>query len=697
MLITDLELSKVVLARGMHPDWVKTISVAECMNALMEERTLARAGVLRAFRDGFATIELVTQTLSNLTTVTILGEPYVVRYLPSEINLLSLRAKYDRAYDILTDYSRSLIRSVADHIRTWDDVMTHLTELTSTIAGALGIKIALDTTYFQLYRPTVAVMYDISTIRRIRILIRWMMYRIMYRFSDGYMTWEEIEALIAKLTEHGRLTPEEVALLLDMARYMYDYYARSSKAKAILRRLGRGVISEAQAVQELIKLGIEEAIAKALVEEHSKIYTLSVSALLAYADLIHIPEDVIKRKLDFMGVPDDEKPIILEVFGIRPIRTEAARFIRSVLDKFEEGYITETYARSQLAKAFKKPAEIDWLIEAGRIELDARIKKLKVDTILRKLRRAEITVEEARRQLSALIPVSAVVDALIDRELTRIIEEYTLSIATLLSYASIIEIPKEVIEAKLDKLMVPEPDRSIILQVFKIRPIRDELARVARSIIDSYEDAYIDKSTAEEQLKSVFKKPVEIQLLLMSADIERRDKKAREKVRVIIDKLREGRITPDQARTELGRIILDRELVEYTVERYKPVEFTTPARIVSMMERIPVPDDWLKKTLEREGYPADEIGLWKSDALVAEIEEEIKRIQRVLHRACVKGVITINQYRNALNQLATFWGEAPARFGVSWIVFSPLERQVLVRLAEREIELKASTGVETTA
>jgi len=697
MLVSDLELSKIVLARGMHPNWVKRITVGEAMNALMEERTLARGGVLRAFRDGFTTVELLNQTLANLATVTILEEPYVVRFLPSEILLLQLRAKYDRAYDILTDYSRTLIRSVAEYIKPWEDVITHLTTLTSNIATSLGIALTLDITYFELYRPTVRVMYDILTIRRIRILIRWMMYRIMYRFSDGYMTWAEIEALITKLAEHGKLTPEEVALLLDMAKYMYDYYTRSSKARAILRKLGRGVISEEQAVTSLIALGLEEPIARALVEEHSKIYTLSVAALLSYADLIHIPENLIKRKLDFMGVPEDEKPIILEVFGIRPIRTEVARFIRSVLDEFEEGRMTETEAREQLAVAFKKPAEIDWLILAGKMERDAKVKKLKIDTILYKLRRAEISVEEARRKLTALIPVSAVVDALIERELTRIIEEYTLSIATLLSYASIIEIPEEVIKAKLDKLRVPEPDRSIILQVFRIRPIRDELARVARSIIDSYEDAYTTRAQAQEELKEVFKRPTEIQLLLKAADIEKRDKKAREKVRVIIDKLREGRITPNQARQELQRIIVDRELVEYIIDRNTPVSFTTPARIISMMERIPVPDDLLKKALERRGYPSDEIPLWKADGLVAEIEEEIKRIQRVLHRACVRGKITLNQYRNELNQLATFWGEARARFGVEWIIFSPLERRVLIDLAKREIELRKSYEVETVA
>jgi len=339
MLIGDLELSKIVLARGMHPDWVKRISVAEAMNALMEERTLARGGVMRAFRDGFTTTQLLTQTLANLTTVTILEEPYIVRFLPGEVSLLTLRAKYDRAYDILKDYSKTLIRSVAEHIRGWNEVMTHLAGLTSQVATTLGIRMTLDTAYFQLYRPTVEVMYDILTIRRIRILIRWMMYRIMYRFSDGFMTWQEIEELINTLTKHGRLTKEERALIYDMARYMYDYYARKSKARAILRRLGRGVISEAQAVRELMALGLEEPIAKALVEEHSKIYTLSVAALLSYATIIHIPEELIKRKLDFMGVPEDEKPIILQVFRIRPIRDELARVARSILNSYEDAYI----------------------------------------------------------------------------------------------------------------------------------------------------------------------------------------------------------------------------------------------------------------------------------------------------------------------------------------------------------------------
>jgi len=188
MLIGDLELSKIVLARGMHPDWVKRISVAEAMNALMEERTLARGGVMRAFRDGFTTTQLLTQTLANLTTVTILEEPYIVRFLPGEVSLLTLRAKYDRAYDILKDYSKTLIRSVAEHIRGWNEVMTHLAGLTSQVATTLGIRMTLDTAYFQLYRPTVEVMYDILTIRRIRILIR-MLQSFIFQKSSSSESW----------------------------------------------------------------------------------------------------------------------------------------------------------------------------------------------------------------------------------------------------------------------------------------------------------------------------------------------------------------------------------------------------------------------------------------------------------------------------------------------------------------------------
>jgi len=367
-IVEDLDVFRIVVARGMHPRWVEKITVAECMNALQEERTLARTGVINAYKEGFTTEQLLTQTLSKLTTVKIMGKDWDVRFLEGEIKLLALRARYDRSLDILRDYSRELIRSAADNIMTFTNVVANLGKSIDQVAQKLGISLSLDSTYFDAYKPVVSTMFNIYTIHRVRIWIRYMMYRILTRFSQGYLTKAEIEKLIQDLVEKGKLTELEKALLQDVADIMLQYFLRRSKANAVLKKLSRGAIGIEDARRELSKLGLDKETIDALIEERAKLYTISIDKLVSMMEYIPIDMSKFKEKMELMGVPEDEKRLYVPYAFAREIKSELDKYVTEVLKDFEDGVIDKREAERELNEIAtlwgeaKKVFGVDWII-----------------------------------------------------------------------------------------------------------------------------------------------------------------------------------------------------------------------------------------------------------------------------------------------------------------------------------------------
>jgi len=693
MIIDDKQLFRIVTARAMHPDWIEPITVAEAMNALAEERTYARTGILSSFKEGFMTIENVNAVLANLTTVKILGKDWTVRFLEGEIKLLSLRAKYDRALDILRDFSRDLIRQSAENIITFQQLTSQLKDLTSKIANGLGITLTFDESYWKLYEPVRGALYNIYTIHRIRIWIRYMLYRILTRFSEGYMSKADIRKLINELVKAGKLTDTEKQILTDVSETMLEYFTRRTKAMGILRRLSRGVISTDEALNALTKLGLDKETAQALIDEHAKTYTITIATLMSYADLIHIPEDVMKKKLDLMGVPEDEKELILEVFKLKPIKSELAKVVRAVLDDFEDGYLTEEEAKQKLKELHQREPAINLLIEASKIERDAKIKKYKVDAILYKLRRAEITVEEARRRLRDLIKVPELIEALIEKNVREPLEEvrreYTLSVSTLLSYATLVPVPEDLLKKKMETLGIPKEEQEIILQVFKVRPIRDELATAVRKVLDSFEEGLIDENTCKQNLAKLMKRDVEIQLLVEASKIEKQIKVARAKIDAILSRLRRGAIKEVEARRQLQQLIKDKDMLDALIEKNVRVYTLSPSTLVSMMERVPIPEDWIKEKLKVIGVTEEELKAYLAYAKTAEIEEELRAYMREVANDYVEGFISDEEFRRELDNIATLWGNAQRVLGVDWVFLSPDERKLIFEAYKKRKERKA--------
>jgi len=635
-IIKDKDLMKIVTARGMHPKWVETITIAECMNALAEERTFARTGIINTFKEGFMPLDGLSKTLSHLTDVKILGKKVPVRFLEGEVKLLALRAKYDRALDILRDYFRDLLRGVTENIIPFDGMTESLKEEVKAIAQALKLpNLALDEGYYKLYEPVAESLKRVRTVERIRYWYRYMLYRILYRFSEGYMSEEEFNKVIEEIATNAKLTDEEKQVFTEIAQLMYDGFYKKTKADGILRKLSRGAITLDEAKSELLKLGLTEDLVDALIEKYAKTYTLSISTLLSYADEVYIPEDLLKKKLDTLGVPEDEKNIVLEVFKVRPIKDERAKAIRAQIEKFIEGYIDENTLKQELSKLGKLKEEIDIIVQYAKVEKSIEINKLKINAILNRLKRGAITIEEATKELSSYIVDKDVVNALIEKY----VRVYTLSIATLISYAEYVDIPEDLLKKKLEILGVPKDEIPIILQVFKIRPLRDEYAKQISETLKQFEEGYIDEEKLKSTLKELGKSGKEIQILVTFAKARRWRHKVEYFVDAILNQLKRGAITIDKAKEELSKYIVDESLIDAMIEKTVRVYTLSIPQLLSYAEYVDIPEEFIKKKLEILGVPEDEIPIILQVFKIRPLKDERAKMIRSVIDAYIDGYI----------------------------------------------------------
>lgn len=528
--ITDDELRRIVIARGMHPNWVDKITKAEAMNALSEERTYARTGVLNVFERGFLTKESANEILSNMINVKILDSEEPVKFLEGERQLLLFRGTYDRGYKIIDTAWDALVIGLYENIYSNDQVVSELTKIIERVNQTLGLKLKVDDAFIKSWLAGYDYKKDVWKVNRIRAWLRTFVWRI----GDLAQSGMNIDKMVDDYAEKAHLTNEEKELIKEIA-YM-----------------------------------------------------------------------------------------------------------------FRDGYIRD----------------------------------LKISAILTKLRRGEITRDKAIEELKGLVEYPELIDALIDKNFIDIVREYTLSISTLLSYATIISIPEEFIKKRLEALHVPPEDANIILQVFKIKPIKDEMALIARKAMDEFEEGYLTEEQLRATLSQLFKKPAEIELLVGASKQEKNIKKAKLITKAILNRLKRGAYTIDQAKTELLKIIKDEEYVNALIEAEGKIRTVSTDKLVSMMEYIPISLEKLKAKMDAEGVPPDEQQLYIPYIVATEVSEEIGKLVTELITDYVEGAITRDQFINALNDAATLGGHAKEWLGVDWIVLSPTERRILIWLAD---------------
>ena len=359
-LIDDYGLFKVVVARGYHPDWVKTITQAECLNALAEERTYARTGIMELARYGFMTLDSVKKILSHLADVEVLGEKVPVKFLDSEVALLTLRAEYDRYYQIL----RHLLDNVV-HAYVWNVIsLDTAVNIVKQSANALKLPFELDDTYIHDYIASFTIRREYEIVQRIRSWIRTLVWRATTLAESGV----DPEKYIDEYSKEAKLSDAEVKLIKDLVKLFIEARRTHYEVDAIINKLKRGVITTDEAINELVKLGIDKDMAKAIVDAKAKIYTISPSTMVSMMDYIPIDEKWFMGKLEAIGMPEDERKLYYAYAYARMIRSEFMKEVYAILQEFEDGLISESDARKLLKQLatlngnVKRLLGVDWVI-----------------------------------------------------------------------------------------------------------------------------------------------------------------------------------------------------------------------------------------------------------------------------------------------------------------------------------------------
>jgi len=359
-------LGQIVIARAMNPIFVPMVSIAEMMNALTEERTVFRTGIINAFRRCFTTLEKMEAALGGLFTLDFWAPVWnpsaftyewrkftvPVRFLPGEAKLLITRALYDRAEIFYRDIRRQLLAMVADNMLQPDQLVDQLRKLVDALnegvarlAARIGAERAIvlqyddaaaafDRLYAQLRR-------DHATLRRARIFLRSVLYRLWQRFAAGYVSDDEIAQHVDMIVRKLKLTDYERDFFLEVAKVFRELQRRQVLAKSILRKVKRGEMGVEQAVAELVKLGYDEATARAEVEAEVKEYVPSIDRFATLVELVPEAWSMFDRVMDRLGVPAAEREYWRLYVQRKAVRDEVSRLVTEMIYDYAKGIVSD--------------------------------------------------------------------------------------------------------------------------------------------------------------------------------------------------------------------------------------------------------------------------------------------------------------------------------------------------------------------
>lgn len=397
-IIDDTTFYRLIVSQGYHPNFVDNITIAEILNVIGESRTYVRSGIVELYRYGVLTTKDMSNILSNITTFTALGKNVTVRYLEPEIDMICKRATYDRAYEFVRSSISVLSRMYYENVISSNDLETNFTNIVKTISENFSVNLDIDQSYLNVLKDVLRYEYELYTIGRVRIWIRYLLYRLMERFAEGYVKKSEINDFIGILASEGKLTEPEIELLKESAYLMYDFFVRKSKAEAILRKLARGVISIEQARKDLEKLGIDKEVVEAMIEDHIKIYTFSVDHLIEMSEYVPVDTKYIEEKAELFGMPTTELKLLPAYKVAKDVASYVKRLISELIDDYEYGLIDLKTLEQKIDEVRTlngqvKKLGVSWIV------IDDLEKKLIIE--IAKLRRARHELMESERRKSS--------------------------------------------------------------------------------------------------------------------------------------------------------------------------------------------------------------------------------------------------------------------------------------------------------
>jgi len=383
-VINEDELMRITVAKGMHPDWVKKITVGEAMNALTEERTLARTGPLNVYESGFLTEKGLDARLSSLIKIRLFEADYEVKFLEGEKKLLMLRSLYDRAQNALRQLWGGVTMAITRSMRSKEEATMLLVNYAGNIKTALKLDIELDKTFLDVWLSTYEIRQEVDTIQRIRYWARTFIYRASQLAEAG----EDVETIINNFASTARLTKLELDIMQSFAGTFVTIFKKNkaiAAAKSVVKaKMRRGEITEADALAELKKAGMSDNDAKAFIEGEIKFRTVSTDKLVSMAEYIPIDEKKLKDKMNAEGVPEDEQKMYFAYIVASELAEEMGKVVTELVTDVSVGKITVDdfgKALDQLATlngAVKEELGVDWIVlSPNERELYVALAKLK--------------------------------------------------------------------------------------------------------------------------------------------------------------------------------------------------------------------------------------------------------------------------------------------------------------------------------
>jgi len=368
------------------------------------------------------------------------------------------------------------------------------------------------------------------------------------------------------------------------------------------------------------------------------------------------------------GMQPDWRAKIIVAEWVNNLLDERSRLVTTLLRLAENGHIAwqevENVVRSYTIKGL--PPKVEVVGEGGAkttLELPLNIWLLNPDEVELNRVRVEYEIKEN----------------IIKAELERVQNLYVAG-----------EISEDDMKKAVAQLIAEPRLREREVTRIMARKIRDalyythrQLLRTIDAICGLYEDGFITRDQAKAQITSVASRwltPMQVEVILRESDYRVQRSLRKYRYKAIINRLRRGVITTEQARSELRKFIPSDEVVDSIIESEAKVYTISPERLGSMMEYLPVSPDLLKRKLDAVGMPPDEQDLFIKDRIVRAIASELTSLAREYGNDYVDGLITEQDFKKALDDIATLWGQAKKVLGVDWVVLSPDERALFLEI-----------------
>jgi len=352
----DLKLAcRFLQATGLHPYYVPIVAVAENINALTDERTLLRTGLINIYEYGAMHFEDLDSLMSNLTTVSYevayfdiskrsWDYGYInlpVMFLPPERRLLALRALFNRSLRIYRECLTELEKGYTEMIIEKDimkekmqtvikAINTFFEKLSEEIVGK-PYKLNLDETFVDAICESWNVAREVYTTRRIRSWVYRILGWLLYRGAYGYVRLEDLTAIINTLTEAAKL-PE----------------------------------NEAKTIREIAKLTVGIASRERLYE-----YIPTPLTLASMSEYVPLVRKFINEVFEAKGVPETWRPFWRQYINMRAIINEVREYVsraRQLYEYFIIGTEAVTKYLEEVTKYGYEPEEIKFMVNASDLE-----------------------------------------------------------------------------------------------------------------------------------------------------------------------------------------------------------------------------------------------------------------------------------------------------------------------------------------